>query len=587
MSDVPNAGVRLSIRWKVVAVLVALAVLPAAALAVVLTQNYRDAVEVLEQQHQEAVLAEAATAIIQRIRGVEDDADAVAQALALSATEPEGEGDGLNAVRALLATRANLNAARFEVPKAKVSTIIREQGASGSVPESTEQLRRHADDRGVAFQVLDTTTALVVVPVPSVRQGGARGYVTVTTSLAPISEEVRKIALRRFENVSLVVADGEHRAVAAVGIEGVAPGSDVKALAVWNRLPDGTPWSAEVGVVGSYDVEGTTYVGAVRTIAELGWAIGSYRTEAVAYASLTRLRRLALGIGGFSLLVAAAVGVGFASALTRPVLQLSDQAKLVGDRRFKELKLPVKRGDEIGVLARSMGSMVENLAASEAEVKRQAELRGDLSRFLSRDLVDSIVKGEHSLELGGRRGEVSVLFADVVAFTPLAESRSAEEIVTLLNELFTMLSEIVFRRGGSVDKFIGDCIMAVWGAAVEQPDHAERALAAAEDMLRFLETSNEDWRERFGVEIRLGIGVNSGEAIVGNVGSDKRMEYTVIGDVVNVAARLEAIARPNQILLGERTKDLAGEGFLLEDLGAHELTGRKEATRVWALRLDA
>ena len=100
----------------------------------------------------------------------------------------------------------------------------------------------------------------------------------------------------------------------------------------------------------------------------------------------------------------------------------------------------------------------------------------------------------------------------------------------------------MFRHGGTVDKFIGDCIMAVWGAPSAQDDHAARALAAAEDMMRFLETANEGWQEKYDVEIRLGIGVNSGEAIVGNVGSDKRMEYTVIGDVVNVAARLEAIA---------------------------------------------
>jgi len=205
---------------------------------------------------------------------------------------------------------------------------------------------------------------------------------------------------------------------------------------------------------------------------------------------------------------------------------------------------------------------------------------------MSKQLVDAIVTGEHSLSLGGKRTMVSVVFADVVGFTPLAEARQAEQIVGLLNELFSMLTEIVFRHGGTVDKFIGDCIMAVWGAPVSQEDHATRALAAAEDMMRFLETANEGWKEKYDVEIRLGIGVNSGEAIVGNIGSDKRMEYTVIGDVVNVAARLEAIAQPNQVLVSEATHALVGDAFGLRKLGDRKLTGRKTETAVYALELD-
>ena len=272
--------------------------------------------------------------------------------------------------------------------------------------------------------------------------------------------------------------------------------------------------------------------------------------------------------------------------MTRPVLRIARQATLIGQRRWRELSLDTTRHDEIGDLSRTMGQMAKELETGEAEIAREAKLRGDLSRFMSQDLVDAIVRGEHSLTLGGQRREISVLFADVVAFTPLAESRPAEEVVALLNELFTMLSEVVFRHHGTVDKFIGDCIMAVWGAPVAQPDHARRALAAAEDMLRFLETANQVWSSKFGIELRLAIGVNSGEAIVGNIGSDKRMEYTVVGDVVNVAARLEAVAKPNQVLVAERTVELAGEGFALRSLGPQRLTGRKTATKVYELQLD-
>ena len=540
--------------------------------------------ETLEQQQQDAALAEVSAAVIQRVRGYRDDADAVAQALALAAENPDAKDSGEDAVRAVLGTRPTLSAIRFEVPAANVSTVIREAESRVEVPKSSLTERRIADERGVAFTTTAAGTGVVVVPVPRRPDKTIHGYVTAVADLTALQNELERIAQRRHSSIELVLADSDRHAVAAVG--SVKRGADLSALPVWKRLPDGAPWSSEISVVGSYEDHGTRYVGAVRTIGELGWAVASWRTEDAAYATLARLRRTTLAVAGVCLVLAILVALLFSRAITKPVLALAAEARRIGRRETTSLDLPVRRGDEVGELARSMRDMVTDLSASEAEVARQAELRGNLSRFLSRELVDSIVRGEHSLALGGERREITVVFADVVAFTPLAEGRPAEEIVTLLNELFSMLSEIVFRHGGTVDKFIGDCIMAVWGAPVADEDHARHALLAAEDMLRFLESSNDDWRERFGVEIRLGIGVNSGEAIVGNVGSDKRMEYTVIGDIVNVAARLEAIARPNQVLLGERTHELVGDAFELRDLGPHALTGRSEQTRVFELAFD-
>ncbi len=294
------------------------------------------------------------------------------------------------------------------------------------------------------------------------------------------------------------------------------------------------------------------------------------------------MRRRGLLVAGVAVLLAVLVGLAAAGGITAPILRIVGQARLIAQRRWREVSLTSTRSDEIGELTRSLGDVARDLEQGENEAK----LRGDLSRFMSKQLVDAIVRGEHPLALGGKRAVVSVVFADVVGFTPLAEARDAEQIVALLNELFSVLTEIVFRHGGTVDKFIGDCIMAVWGAPVAQEDHAARALAAAEDMMRFLETANEGWREKYDLEIRLGIGVNSGEALVGNIGSDKRMEYTVIGDVVNVAARLEAIAQPNEVLVAGSTRDLVGEAFALRKLGLRKLTGRKTETAVYALEVE-
>ncbi len=179
------------------------------------------------------------------------------------------------------------------------------------------------------------------------------------------------------------------------------------------------------------------------------------------------------------------------------------------------------------------------------------------------------------------------MIADVAAFTGFAEGTAPERVVAFLNELFTVLAEVVFRHGGMVDKFIGDCVMAVFGATpgVAEPpaDLCARALAAAEDMHRFVESAAPAWRETYGFEARLGIGVHSGEALVGNLGSEARMEYTVIGDVVNVAARLETLARGGQTLVTAAVAASAGEGFGFNPLGVHPLRGKRAPVEILEL----
>jgi class 3 adenylate cyclase len=175
------------------------------------------------------------------------------------------------------------------------------------------------------------------------------------------------------------------------------------------------------------------------------------------------------------------------------------------------------------------------------------------------------------------------MFADVVAFTPLTEQHEPERVVAILNELFTFMTEIIFKHGGIIDKFIGDCVMAVFGAPTSRDDDALRAARAAEEMMRWLEVGNARWKKELGFELQMGIGINTGEAVVGNIGSNKRMEYTVIGDTVNVAARLEALARPGQILLTEVMAEAIEDEFDTASLGEHQLVGKQEPIEIFAL----
>ncbi|WP_437869783.1 adenylate/guanylate cyclase domain-containing protein [Sorangium sp. So ce363] len=591
-----------SLKTKAIALFTAMALVPVAVAVTLLIDVNRRAVRTSEERLQTAILSEVASASIQLIRDVESDAVAAAAIFGHAAGGAIRDEDAVASVRALVATRGLVDAVRLEVPDAGISTLIRKASSDADVPAAPAALRQLADERGVGFGVIGPARGLLVARVRPAGDagagaaappppGGPAGYVVAEVPLDMLGLNLEVIAGRRLGSraVRLLIAGHDRQAIAAFGVPGVAPGSDVSSLPIWRNLPSGAGLNDRIGVLAPHDEGGQRMIGAIETVPDLGWAVAIWRPEPEAFAALDEMRRRGLAVAAGALVLALALALVTARHVTRPILHLVAQARLIGARRWREIALgDALRGrrDEIGELTTSLGRMAQDLEQGEADIAREAKLRGDLGRFMDRAVVDAIVRGEHPLALGGKRAAVSVLFADVVGFTPLAESRDAERMVALLNELFSMLTEIVFRHGGTVDKFIGDCVMAVWGAPIAQEDHARRALAAAEDMMRFLETANEEWRERYDVEVRLGVGVNSGEAIVGNIGSDKRMEYTVIGDVVNVASRLEAIAAPNQVLVSEATRNLAGDAFPLRALGERNLTGRKTTTAVYALDPD-
>lgn len=583
----PPIPVLQRVRTKAVAILFVTSIVPAACIAWWMTGLYEAAVETTEKQIQSSVLAELSAGIIERVNNARADVEAVAASLAYAATD-ESAGDPLNAVKGVLATRRHIHAVRFLVPEAKVDTVISQAGSSAAtVPSISESDRKLSDARGVAFLVSEGGVGLVVVRLPSLTDAAPRGYLAATVALEPVQNQVEQIALTRFDQgqVRLLVSDHERRAVARYGLS-LERGDSVAALPIWAMLPEGTPWTSHVGVVSEFHDGDALQVGAVETMTELGWAVAIWRPRAEAYQSLTALGPRFMAAAAAVLVATLILGFFVARALTEPLASLARQVRLIGQRRWRDVKILKRGGGELTQLAAGVELMAEELEAGERQIEKEAQLRADLSRFMSQDLVTAIISGEHSLELGGKRALVTVLFADVVSFTPLAESEPAERIVGLLNELFSMLTEIVFRHHGTVDKFIGDCIMAVWGAPVARVDHATLALRAAEDMLRFLETANDNWRKSYGIELRLAIGVNSGEVVVGNIGSTKRMEYTVMGDAVNVAARLEGLAKPNQVLLTGTTRTLADAAIEVNPLGKQKLTGRAQETDVFELVIE-
>lgn len=279
-----------------------------------------------------------------------------------------------------------------------------------------------------------------------------------------------------------------------------------------------------------------------------------------AYASLVRMRWI-VGVGtAIAAILAFLLALFFASRLTRPLKAVVAFTQRLGARAFDE-RVEVKTNDEIALVARTLNSAAVELKAGEEKIAREAEIRADLGRYLSEDLVENVVRRKQPMGLGGTRQPITVLFADVVRFTPLCENHSPEIVVQVLNELFTIITTIIFEHGGTVDKFIGDCVMAFWGAPREDADQALHALEAAEQISRVIEFANRRWMKEFGIEIKLAMGLHTGDAIVGNVGSSSRMEYTAIGKAVNRAARLEALAHENQVLVSQELAKAVGEGF--------------------------
>lgn len=216
-------------------------------------------------------------------------------------------------------------------------------------------------------------------------------------------------------------------------------------------------------------------------------------------------------------------------------------------------------------------------------LEKNALLERILTRSLSPDVVKQILEDSSRLKPGGVHGTVSVLFADLSGFTAFSESRAPAEVMEVLNHAFSRLTEIVFEHHGTLDKFIGDCLMAFYGAPIAKGNDAVNAVRSALEMRRAFNELKTQWGAG-GPELGLAIGINSGEAIVGNVGSDRRLEYTVIGDTVNVAARLQDQAVAGQILIGEDTHQKAvsemGERLITRERPVVHLKGRGKPMKV-------
>lgn len=265
-------------------------------------------------------------------------------------------------------------------------------------------------------------------------------------------------------------------------------------------------------------------------------------------------------LGG--IVIAIIMGVG----LAKPISKLVRATREIGNGNFQH-RVNIKQNDELGDLASSFNYMAQELGLKEM-------MKSSFGKYVSPEIVKMIMENPEQTWLKGTRNEATVLFTDIRGFTSYSETREPEEIVESLNEYFEIATKAILDHGGHVDKFVGDAVLGLFGVPVKHEDHVERAVRACLAMQRDLKKAGENGKNI--LLPRIGIGVNSGVVVSGNLGSDIKMEYTVIGDTVNVASRLNGLAKDGETVVSKGIYEKLKNIITVEALPPQKIKGKTE-----------
>jgi len=309
-----------------------------------------------------------------------------------------------------------------------------------------------------------------------------------------------------------------------------------------------------------------------------GQALGEVHlglSDSIIEEAVSKMQRSVMGVGVAALLVGGLGALTMAKYTVAPIKQLVKGVNEV-ERGNLDQKIEVRRYDEIGELTHAFNDMTKGL-------KEKAFIRDTFERYMSKQLAEKLLgdPAKMKLELGGEHRQVTILFTDIRGFTHMSEMMDPKGVVSFLNEYFSMMVDVVFEHNGWIDKFIGDALMVIFGIPVKADDDAARAVVTGlrmkEAVMRFNEKRASEGKE----PIHIGIGINSGMVIAGNVGSQARMNYTVVGDAVNVASRLVALSRQENIIISQNTYELVKDRFIIEGRDKVYLKGKDEPQQVY------
>lgn len=278
------------------------------------------------------------------------------------------------------------------------------------------------------------------------------------------------------------------------------------------------------------------------------------------------------GIGLLAGIIGSLILGGF---ISRPVDRLIKGVRKMGKGDY-DVRVKVKSKDEIGALTSAFNEMAESIGEKEL-------IKDAFSRYVSRQVADIILNDpdKYISTLRGERKKITILFADIRGFTSISERNAPEEVVALLNDYLSEMTDVIFDYNGTLDKFLGDGLMAVFGAPIRMENCTLAAVKAAMDMRSRLADFNIAREVTGGEAIRVGIGINFGDAVVGNVGSRERMDYTVIGDAVNIAQRIQSYSQEGQIILTKSAYDAVKDKVTASPLGEYQLKGKAQSVSIY------
>lgn len=441
---------------------------------------------------------------------------------------------------------------------------------------------------GTGFIAFDTNGQLLGqvgisgTTLPRASFDGPQGRLVAPRGCSTVAAAPAFVMVRPIRGGGVVVAcmaiDGAYLANTSEKL-GIELGIGGEGGAASPRTP-GFPSDAPIPLTGYsiVDVGGRTWATTRFEPAALAGVPG--RFTIVAALDITRIRgvlqkNLALTVGVLVVMALAAIALGtrLASIMSGALGRLNRAYKKLENEEYVHVE-GVKTGDEIEALASGFNVMVDGL-------RERDKLRATMGKYMTQSVMDHLMRGK--VELGGESLVVTVLFSDIRSFTSMSEKITAQELVKLLNEYFTEMVTVVMEEGGVVDKYIGDAIMAVFGAPVSKPDDAVRAVRAAVRMRHALATLNTRLLARGALPIATGIGLHTGEVVAGNIGSEARMEYTVIGDAVNLASRLESSTKElgADVLISEDTHALIGDLFDSRAMREITVKGREKPVMVY------
>lgn len=288
------------------------------------------------------------------------------------------------------------------------------------------------------------------------------------------------------------------------------------------------------------------------------------------------VRRMRLHLAGLALLALLLGSIGaslLAGLMVGPLSTLVRGVRAIGEGDLEQ-RIELRRNDELGVLTDAFNEMA-------ASLREQAFIKSTFERYVSKPLAELILQRRDELRLGGEVREVTVLFSDIRRFTTLAERLPPEQVVDLLNGYFSRMIQVVSQHEGMVDKLMGDSVMALFGAPISFGDEPLRAVRCALEMQQQGTAFNLECEARGLPPLPMGIGINTGPVVAGNIGSAARMEYTVIGDEVNIAARLQGVAGPGEILISGRTYAAVCHAVRVTPLAPMQLKGKQSGVEVY------